>query len=88
MHPGAVFKEKSAPPCTGAGSLRHQARIAERGQHQRLDGVLAVLRLVPHPGRRPLDHLHGDLVALHRGQAVQEDRVRLPVSFISPAVTW
>src|SRR5512136_2643308 len=45
----------------------------QRGEHEGLDGVLAVFRLVPDTRAGPLDDLPGHFLALHRGQAVQED---------------
>src|SRR5206468_10785797 len=43
--------------------------------HDRLLNVEAILRLVPYPALRPVDHVGGHFLAAVRRKAVQEDRV-------------
>src|SRR6266508_5163584 len=49
--------------------------LPDHERHKRLLGVETVLRLVPDRGLRAIQHVLGDLLAVVRREAVEDDRV-------------
>src|SRR5690606_32003323 len=65
-------RSSALPYRAGVGGGALVGMLEQPGQ-QRLLGVEAVLRLIPHHGGGAVDHLSGDLLAAVGRQAVQED---------------